>query len=95
MQDHSRTHFINLRRQIMRTKLFLALLLMAFIPGTALAARAPVTSVKQQIVLLMNMVQDLNEKLERTRTDLVTTRAELAAIKSNTVLGLDGLLQLT
>ena len=68
---------------------------MVFIPSTVLAERPPVAGVKQQIVLLMEMVQDLNEKLERTRAELSTTQAELATVKSNTVLGLDGLLQLT
>jgi hypothetical protein len=95
MQDWSTTDFNYFRRQIMKTKLFSALLLVAFIPGTALAERPTVTSVKQQLVLVMGMVQDLTEQLDRTRTELSITRAELAQVKGNTVLGLDGLLQLT
>jgi len=79
----------------MRAKLFSALLFMVLVPGTALADRPAVTSVKDQVILLTVMVQELNEKLEKTRSELATTQAELAAIKSNTVLGLDGLLQLT
>ena len=79
----------------MRAKLFPALLFMVLVPGTALADRPAVTSVKDQVILLTVMVQELNEKLEKTRSELATTQAELAVIKSNTVLGLDGLLQLT
>jgi hypothetical protein len=79
----------------MKAKFFVTIIFLVLVPGTASADRPALTSVKKQVVLLTKMVQRMSQELADTRLQLTATQAELAAIKNNTVLGLDGLLTLT
>ena len=76
----------------MNLKLSLALFILSIIPGIASAERLSLAGLQAQINQLTTTVNELNEALTTTRSALVNTQKELEIVKSNTVLGLDGLL---
>ena len=78
----------------MKVTLLLAAILLTLGPGMALAERPATTNLKQQVILLTNLVESMSQALEDTQKQLAATQAELNAVKSNTVLGLDGVLSL-
>ena len=79
----------------MKAKLLVAIIFLVLVPGTASAERPALTNVKKQVILLTEMVQRMSQELADTRLQLTATQAEVAEIKDNTVLELDGLLRLT
>jgi len=72
----------------MKTKLLSALLVVGLIPVTVSAERLSLSSLQNQLNLLTTMLQDTN-------TQLAEARQELAALKNNSVLMLDGVVTLT
>ena len=79
----------------MKRKLFSALFVLVLIPSVVYAENPGITSLKHQVVMLTEIVKDIQTDLEKTHTELLSTQAELAMIKNNTVLDLDGRLTLT
>jgi len=79
----------------MKRKLFSALFVLVLIPSVVYAANPGITSLKHQVVMLAEIVKDIQADLEKTHAELLSTQAELAMIKNNTVLDLDGRLTLT
>lgn len=79
----------------MKRKLFSALFVLVLIPSVVYAEKPGITSLKHQVVMLTEIIKEIQADLAKTHAELLSTQAELAMIKNNTVLGLDGLLTLT
>lgn len=79
----------------MKIKIFSVIFILMLSSGAAYAGKPVTTSLKHQVMMLTEMVNDIKADLGTTRAELSATRAELAAIKNNSVLALDGLLALS
>lgn len=71
----------------MKNKSLIALLTLVFIPNYVSAKPPSITNLRQQ-------VEELALSVRLLRNELAATREELAAVRANTVLGLDGLVHL-
>ncbi len=79
----------------MKTNLLTTLLLLALIPTAASAERLSLSSLQNQITQLTQMLGETNAQLAQAREDLSEAQSEIAELKNNTVLGLDGVVTFT
>ncbi len=78
----------------MNKKILSTLLVLMVTPSISFAEKPTITSLKKEVVQLVATVNYLKENMQATHAELAAVKAELAAIRNNSVLQLDGVLGL-